>query len=130
MVTPIYKKGEQERTGNYRGISLLCTAYKVYAEVLRRRLEEEMEEIGILQESQAGFRRGRGTLDNIFVLNHIIQRDRMAKESKKIYALFVDLRAAFDNVDRGKLWDILKEDGINMQLIGRIEGVYEEHILQ
>lgn len=85
-----------------------------------------MEEIGILQESQAGFRRGRRTLDNIFILNHIIQRDRMAKEGKKIYALFVDLKAAFDNVDRGKLCDILKKDGINRQLIGRIEGMYEE----
>lgn len=41
VVAPIYKKGDQDRTGNYRSISLLCTAYKVYAEVLRRRLEEE-----------------------------------------------------------------------------------------
>lgn len=87
--------------------------YKVYAEVLRRRLEVKMEEKGILQESQAGFRRGRGTMDNIFVLNHMVQRDRMAKEDKKIYALFVDLKAAFDTVDRRKLWDILKKEGIN-----------------
>lgn len=88
-MVPIYKKGDQEKVENYTGISLLCTAYKIYAEVLRRRLEEEVEEKKLIPESQAGFRKGRGTMD-IFVLNHVVQRER-EEEDSKIYTMFVDL---------------------------------------
>jgi len=43
-VVPIYKRGDTNVPGNYyRGISLLCTTYKIYAEVIRRRLKEEVE---------------------------------------------------------------------------------------
>lgn len=44
IIVPLYKRGDQEKVGNYRGISLLCSAYKIYAEILRNRLEEEVEE--------------------------------------------------------------------------------------
>lgn len=50
----LFKKGEQERTKNYRGISLLCTAYKIYVELLRQRLEQEVKRKGLLPESQEG----------------------------------------------------------------------------
>jgi len=97
IVTPLYKRGDKEAVGNYRGISLLCTAYKVYAEVLRNRLEKEVEEKGMIPDGQAGFRKGRATVDNIFVLNHIMQRDKRKEgEEGKIYMFFVDLRAAFE----------------------------------
>lgn len=54
----------------------MCTVYKIYAEVLRNRIEKEVEEKGMVPESQAGFRRGRATIDNIFVLNHLMQREK------------------------------------------------------
>lgn len=118
-------QGDQEKTENYRGIiSLLCTAYKIYAEVLRSKLEEEIEKRKLLPESQGGFRKGRGTIDNIFILNHIIQREERNKENK-VYAIFVDLKAAFDNVNRRKLWEILREKGIGRGLIRRLETIYE-----
>ena len=109
MVVPIYKKGDQERTENYSGVSLLCTGYKIFTEILRERLEEEIVRKGLLPESQGGFRRDRGTVDNIFILNHIIQREKCKGE--RVYAMFVDLKAAFDNVDRNKLWWIMQEGG-------------------
>jgi len=43
IVVPIHKKGDPGLPSNYRGISLLCTAYKIYAELIRRRLEREVE---------------------------------------------------------------------------------------
>ena len=43
LMVSLYKKGDKERTGNYRGISLLGTAYKLYTDILRKRLEKEME---------------------------------------------------------------------------------------
>lgn len=127
IIVPLYKRGDKEKTGNYRGISLLCSAYKIYAEVLKNRLEEEEEYLEILPESQAGFRRGRSTMDNIFILNHLSQREkRKGKGEDKVYAFFVDLKAAFDNVDRDKLWETLKDKGINREVIGRLEKIYEE----
>lgn len=104
IIVPLYKRGDQEKVENYRGISLLCSAYKLYTEIIRNRLENEMKEKEMLPESQTGFKKGRSTLDNIFVLNHIIQREKkQGKEGGKVYALFIDLKAAFDKVDREKL---------------------------
>lgn len=98
VIVPIFKKGNPTREENYRGITLLCTAYNVYTEALRRKLEEEIEERKLIPPSQAGFRKGRSTIDNIYILDHIIQREGLREESK-MYALFVDLRAAFDSIN-------------------------------
>lgn len=124
IIVPLYKRGEVENAENYRGISLLCSAYKIYAEVLCNRLCKEAEEKKMLPESQAGFRKGRSTVDNIYILNHVIQREK-TKEESKVYALFIDLKAAFDNVDRDKLWDILKNKGVEKNLANRIKKMYE-----
>lgn len=76
----------------------------------------------MLPESQGGFRKGRGTIDNIFILNHIIQREERNKE-KKVYAIFMNFKAAFDNVNRRRLWEILGEKGIKKELIRRLEKI-------
>lgn len=65
IIVPLYKRGEQEKIENYRSISLLCTTYMIYAEIVRMRLEIEVVEKGIISESQAGFRKGKSTLDNM-----------------------------------------------------------------
>jgi len=90
--------------GNYRGISLLCTAYKIYVEIIRRRLVEEVENNKLLPETQAGFKKGKSTINNIFIMSHLAQRRRNIKgKERKIYAFLADLRAVFNNVDRGIL---------------------------
>lgn len=95
IIVPLYKRGDANVVllNNYRGISLLCSTYKIYAEILRNRLEKESERLELLPESQAGFRRGRTTTDNIFILNHLIQREKeKGGKERKIYSLFVDLK--------------------------------------
>lgn len=86
-----------------------------------------MEEKKIIPESQAGFRSGRSIMDNIYILNHLIQREKAKKSGKDgtIWTLFIDLKAVFDNVDRAKLWDILEEKGINKNLTWRMRKIYE-----
>lgn len=51
--------------------------------ILRRRLEEEMERENLIPENQ-GFRRDRDTIDNIFILNHLILLKKEKKEKKRI----------------------------------------------
>lgn len=72
VIVPIRKKGESDKVEDYRGVTLLQTAYKIYAAVLAERLKSEMEDI--LPPSQTEFRRGMGTIDNIYVLNYLINK--------------------------------------------------------
>jgi len=63
----LYKrKGDHACCDNHRGISLLSVAGKVLTRVLLNRLSVHVDELGILPESQGGFRTGRGTTDMIF----------------------------------------------------------------
>ena len=59
---------------------------------------------------QAGFRKGRGTRDQIANICWIIEKAK--KFQKNIYFCFIDYAQAFDCVDHNKLWQILKEKGI------------------
>ena len=63
-----------------------------------------------LLEEQAGFRKGRGTRDQIASTHWIIEKAREFQEN--IYFCFIDYSKAFDHVDHNKLWKILKEMGI------------------
>ena len=63
-----------------------------------------------LPDVQAGFRKGRGTRDQIANIRWIIKKAR--EFQKHIYFCFIDYAKAFDCVDHSKLWEILKEIGI------------------
>lgn len=62
MGNPILNKEEDKETKDYRGITLLDTAYKIYAGILNDRLEKELERK--IREEQLGFREERGTIDD------------------------------------------------------------------
>jgi len=66
--------------------------------VLANRLEKEIEEKGIIPEWQAGFRKKKGVIDNIYTLNYIVGRE--IEKGRKVVVALVDLKAAFDSVDR------------------------------
>ena len=63
-----------------------------------------------LPDVQAGFRKGRGTRDQIASIRWIMEKAR--EFQKNIYFCFIDYAEAFDRVDHNKLWKILKEMGI------------------
>lgn len=58
-------------------------------------------------------------------MNHIIQKEKNKKkeEDKKIFALFIDLKATFDKVDKGKLWDIMERKRITKKIIQRVKNI-------
>ena len=68
-----------------------------------------------LSDGQAGFRKGRGTRDQIANIRWIMEKAR--EFQKNIYFCFIDYAKAFDCVDHKKLWKILKEMGIPDHLI-------------
>lgn len=123
-IIPIVKKGEGEKVENYRGVTVMPTLYKVYASTLAERLTEEVEEKGIIPGNQAGFRRGMGKMDQIYALNYLI--NRQLGRGKGMMALFIDLKAAFDSVDRRRLVSAMKERGVREGLVERVQEVLRE----
>ena len=89
-------------------VALISHASKVTLKVLQARLQQYMNRE--LPNVQAGFRKERGTRDQIANICWIIEKAR--KFQKKIYFCFIDYTKAFDCVDYNKLWEILKEMGI------------------
>ena len=75
-----------------------------------------------LSDIQAGFRKGRGTRDQIANVHWIIEKAR--EFQKNIYFCFIDYAKAFDCVDRDKLWKILQEMGIPDHLTCLLRNLY------
>lgn len=67
------KKGEGEKLSDYR-VTLMPTLYKICTTILIERIREEVEEKKIIPENQTGFRKGKGIIDNIYVLNYLVQK--------------------------------------------------------
>jgi len=122
-IVPIKKK--EEEGGGLQGVTITQSLYKVYALVLGERLEKELEEKKVIPQNQTGFRRGMGTMDNIFVLNYLVNR-QLSKEKGKMVAFFVDLKAAFDSVDREMLEKALRERGVREGLVVRCMDLMRE----
>ena len=75
-----------------------------------------------LPDVQAGFRKGRGTRDQIANIRWIIEKAREFQEN--IYFCFIDYAKAFDCVAHNKLWEILKEMGISDHLTCLLRNLY------
>jgi sorting nexin-29 len=94
MVINIHKKGTRSKCENYRGITLLPTAYKLFVNIIKNRLNEHVEE------EQCGFRKGRSCTDAIFAVQQIIGKRK--EHSLPLFLLFVDYEKACDNMSRDK----------------------------
>ena len=119
---PIHKKGKRDVAQNYRGIAISNIGAKIWSQILCNRLTEEVEEKGLLPETQSGFRKGRSTIDNIYILNAFAQ-DRL-ENGGNMFALFIDLSAAFDTVNRSQLFQLMERKGISDYLIECCKEIY------
>ena len=96
---PIPKKGNAKECSNYCTIELISYAGKVMLKILQARLQHYVNHE--LPYVQAGFRKGRGTRDQIANIRWIMEK---AKEfQKNIYFCLIDYAKAFDCVDHNKL---------------------------
>ena len=96
---PIPKKGNAKECSNYRTIALISHASKVMLKILQARLQQYMNRE--LPDVQAGFRKGRGTRDQIANIFWIMEKAR--EFQKNIYFCFIDYDKAFDCVNHNKL---------------------------
>ena len=102
---PIPKKGNAKEYSNHHTIALISHASKVMLKILQARLQQDMN--CEVPDVQAGFRKGRGTRDQIVNFHYITEKAR--EFQKNVYLCFIDYTKAFDCVDHNKLWNVLKE---------------------
>ena len=117
---PIPKKGNAKECSNCHTIVLISHTSKVMLKILQARLQQYMNRE--LLDVQAGFRKGRGTRDQIANIHWIIKKARGFPEI--IYFCFLDYAKAFDFVDHDKSWKILKEMGIPDHLTCLLRNLY------
>ena len=126
IIFPLHKKGSYEDPANYRGISFLNTCVKLFAGLIHNRLSKWVENKKILSEFQAGFRKSYSTIDHIFSLLNIA--DLYKRRQKKLYAFFIDFRAAFDSVDREALFYKLCVTGVSSKVVSVLRAMYANNL--
>ena len=116
----IPKEGNAKECSNYHTIALISHASNIMLKILQARLPQYVN--WEHPDTQAGFRKGRGTGDQIANICWVIEKAR--EFQKNIYFCFIDYAKAFDCVDHNKLWKILKEMGIPDHLTCFLRNLY------
>jgi hypothetical protein len=105
VITPIYKKADPTEAKNYRPITLGSAVDKLYNSVLNARILTYLEDNEQLHDGQQGFRPGRSSIDNIYMLKTCL--DARCQQKLDTHLLFVDIEKAYDTVWRnGLLWHL------------------------
>jgi hypothetical protein len=105
VLCPILKKGDPLIASNYRGISLLDIAYKILSYILFNRLLDNTEQI--FSEYQFRLRPGKSTIIQII--------EKTAEFHISIHHLFIDFNAAYDSINRKRLYSATEEFGITKE---------------
>lgn len=121
IIYPILKdKNSDKRLPlNYRGVSLLSCISKLFSSFINKRISSYLEDRDILADEQNGFRRGRSCEDHAFTLSSL------ARNHDNLHTAFIDLRKAFDFVDRDMLLYKLLLNGIDGKVYNAVKRMYE-----
>lgn len=123
VMTMLFKKGDKTDPSNYRGIALINSITKLFTSILKSRLQTWAHTRKIIPECQTGFVPDKCCLDNTFVLMASInQQLRLSK--RKVYALFVDYKRAFDSVNHKKILIFLYELGVSSKFLRILANMY------
>lgn len=119
---PLHKKGSTKKCSNYRLIALISHASKILLHILNERLKAFLSKE--IAPEQAGFVKGKGTREQIFIVRQIIEKAR--EFNKPTYICFVDFSKAFDSVKWPVLWGSLLAMGTPKHLVHLLRRLYED----
>jgi len=123
IICPMHKKGDVTICSNYRGVTLLCVAYKIFSNILFNRLMPCLETT--IGDYHCGYRGERSTVDQIFTVRQILEKyDEHGKDTPH---LFIDFKAAYDSIDKRSLYAAMEELNIPKKLIAFNQGHVEQY---
>lgn len=137
LMVPLHKKGDRNDRNNYRGVCLLSMCSRVLGRVLAKRLGWWAEHLELLDENQAGFRKGRSTADvtQMMVRIHEDVEDGRRRENEGRMtemneddwptARLLDLRKAYPRVSKPALWMLLERYGMSGKCLETIMDLHE-----
>ena len=122
VLSVLYKgKGEADQLKNYRPLTIMNVDYKIFTEILMRRLLKALE--GTIGHHQTAYLKGRLIDDNVRTIQYTVDKYK-DDENEGIHLLFLDQEKAFDRVSHRFLWAALKQLGIPRLFINCIKGLY------
>ena len=109
-LTAIFKAGDVEDPNNYRGVAVADCLSKLFCKIFDTRITKFLTESGFWTKFQNGFKEGRRTDDNVFVLHTLFNKYVKIKKSK-LYVAFIDF---------SKYFDCLNRNALNYKLTGKV----------
>jgi hypothetical protein len=117
IICPLHKKGDMTVCSNYRGISLLCVAYKIFSIILLNRLMPYVETT--IGDYQCGYCQEWSTVDQIFTVHQILEI--FSEYGKDTHHLFIDFKSSYDSTDRCHLYAAMEELNVPQKLIALVK---------
>lgn len=121
-VTLLHKGGDLHDIERYRTLSLNCNICKIYLRIITNRLYKICEQYSLFGEFQTGFRKNRRTTDNLLVLSTLVKKIKIEKLDG--YLTFLDVKKAYDRIDRSILWKKMEMMGFAKKLIDNLKAIY------
>ena len=124
LLVTLHKGGPIDEPDNYRGISISSCLSKLFSTVLYLRILEVNENFSLISNNQVGFLKGYRTADHVpfidTVINEIVHRQR-----KQLFVAFVDLKKAYDKVNRKFMINKLRNKGFSGKFLKFIEAMLD-----
>ena len=123
-VSLIYKKGNPLDPENFRPISISSALSKLVTKIIVKRINWLLERFDLLSPFQFGFRANKSTQDALFCLSTCMEQAKIIHQD--IHMAFIDIKSAYDKVDRTCLLKRCAETGLDMFSIGLLRSFYSE----
>jgi sorting nexin-29 len=117
IICPVHKNGDVTICLKYRGISLLCVAYKIYSNILFNRLMPYVQTTN--GDYHCVYCQERSTVCQIFTVCQILEK--CSEHGKDTHHLFIDFKTAYDSIDRRRLYAAMEELNIPQKLIALVK---------
>ena len=136
VVILLFKKGDKSDPNNYRGICLLPILSRVLGSILATRIRVWAEEMNLLDENHAGFRKSRSTADatqifiriqedSLILQNALDEQSEPRDNSEQPQAYLLDLKKAYARVGKPIQWKILDKLKMPRSVISKLQDLYE-----
>ena len=125
--TTMIPKNNKPKIMEHRPIAVTVNSSKIICSILRKKIEEFLEERGIKYENQFGFTAGGRVEHCFYILDYIANMtyESQSRKHKSLYFAFIDFKKAYDSINRKRLIEVLVKFKINPQIIDLIVQMYE-----